>query len=71
MSMKIYKHGVPNTYIYLSNFYAFSRASRVSSLLFMKNTFYVLCYRKTTCKKLIDAKRKFIKLMIRKPLYFC
>ena len=52
MSMKIYKHGVPDTYIYLSNFYAFSCASRASSLLCMKTTFYVLCYRKTTCNKI-------------------
>ena len=52
MSMKIYKHGVPDTYIQFSNFYALSRASRASSLLFMKTTFYVLCYRKTTCNKI-------------------
>ena len=39
MSMKIYKHGVPDTYIELSDFYAFARASRASSLLSMKTTF--------------------------------
>ena len=52
MSMKIYKHGVPDTYIYLPNFYAFSRASRALSLLFMKTTFHVLCHRKTTYNKI-------------------
>ena len=36
----------------LSHFYAFSRASRASSLLITKTTFYVLCYRKTTCNKI-------------------
>ena len=72
MSIQIYKNGVPDTYISLSNFYAFSRASRASSLLLMKTTFYVLCYRKKQyATKLIDAKRKFMELMIRKPLYFC
>ena len=39
---------------------------------FMKTTFYDLCYRKKKyATKLIDAKRKFIELMIRKQLYFC
>ena len=57
--MKIYKHGVPDTYISLPNFYAFSHASRASSRLFMKTTFYVLCYRKKQhATKLIDVKRK-------------
>ena len=41
ISMKMYKHGVPDTYIWLSNFYLFSRASRASSLLFIKK--YILC----------------------------
>ena len=71
MSMQIYKHCVPDTYISLSNFYASSRASRASFPFFIKTTFYVLCYRKITCNKLIDPKRKFMELMIRKPLYFC
>ena len=52
MIMKNHKHGVLDTYIYLLNFYALSRASRASSLRFMKTTFYVLCYRKTTCNKI-------------------
>ena len=52
MSMKIYKHEFPDTYILLSNFYVSSRATRASSLLFMKTTFYVLCYRKTACNKI-------------------
>ena len=71
MSMKIHKHGVPDAYIYLSNFYAFSHASRAPSILFMKTAFYVLCYRKTTCKNSIHEKRKFMEFMMRKPLYFC
>ena len=36
----------------LSNFYAFSRASHVSSLLFKKINFYVIWSRNTTCNKI-------------------
>ena len=68
MSMKIYKHCFPDPYIKLSNFYACSRASRAWSLLFMKTTSDA---EKQHATKLIDAKRKFMELMIRKPLYFC
>ena len=71
MSTKIHKHGFPDTYIYLPNFYAFSRASRAPSLLFMKTTFCVLCTGKQHATKSIDAKRKFMEYMMRKPLYFC
>ena len=52
MSMEIYKHGVPDTYIYLSNFYAFSRASGASSLLFMKTRFMSSATEKTTGNKI-------------------
>ena len=68
--MKIYNYGVPNTNISLSNFYASSRASRALSLLFVKTTFYVLWCRKQHATELSDAKRKFMKLVMRKPLYF-
>ena len=67
MSMKIHKHGVHDTYIYLSNFYAFSRAYLSSSLLFMKTIFMSSATEKQHATKSIDAKRKF---MMRKPLYF-
>ena len=71
MSMKIHKHGVPGTYIYLSNFYPFSRASLVSSHLFMKTNFKSSATEIQHATKSIDAKRKFMELMMRKPLYFC
>ena len=49
MSMKIYKPSVPETNITVLNFNAFSRVPRVSSLLLMATTSYVLRCRKTTC----------------------
>ena len=41
MSMIIHKHGFPDTYIYLPNFYAFSRASPFAISSFYEN--YCLC----------------------------
>ena len=52
MSMKIYKHIVSDINNYLSNLYALTRASLVSSVLFMKCAFYVLNCRKITCSKI-------------------
>ena len=69
--MKIYKHEFPDATSYISNLYTFSRASRASSLLFMKTTSYILCFTKQHATKLTEAKRKFMHSMMRKPLYFC
>ena len=72
MGMAIHKHGVPDTYIYLSNFLrVFACVSCVISC-FYEN--YCLCplFQKTQhATKSIDAKRKFMELMMRKPLCFC
>ena len=71
MSMKIYKHGVPDTYISLSNFYAF-HVRLVRHLFFLwKLHFMSSATEKQHATKFIDAKRKFMELMTRKPLYFC
>ena len=39
--MKIYKHIVSDVNNYFANFYAFTRASRVSSVLFMKKVLFM------------------------------
>ena len=67
--MKIYKCGVPYTKIQLSNFYAFLHASRASSQFIMKTMSSSAEEQQAT--QLIDAKRKFMQLMMRKPLYCC
>ena len=68
--MKMYNYGVPNTKISLSNFYAFSRASRALSLLFVKTIFMSSGAEKQHETKLSDAKRKFMELVMRKPCTF-
>ena len=40
MSINLYEHIVPDINHYLSNFYALTRASRASCVLFMKSAFY-------------------------------
>ena len=68
MSMGINIHNVHDTNILLLNFYAFSDASRVTSLLFMKTAFYVIRWRGTTCKKLYCFKTLVYAAYIKKHI---
>ena len=71
MSMKIYKHGVPDNTFYYQTFTRF-HVLLVRHLFFLWKLHVISsATEKQHGTKFIDAKRNFMELMIRKPLYFC
>ena len=71
MIMKIHKHGVPDTNMWLSNTFKRFHVRLLRHLYYLWKLFIMSSVTdKQQATKLIDTKRKFMELMMRKSLDF-